>query len=1073
MSLTRIGDGEEFDPYADVPPPTVPPYDAAEPEDIYGGSVSEVADDAESPEDPDLTAELPGVELTPAHLTYLLDGGFTEDYLDLPHVAPLIRSFNSWEHIPEARRFAIDHTHEPTGIWFGHRDPKTDKISWQLRPDHPTVGDDGRPKKYTFRKGSGSPVGLVSAPLAVPPVNHTVLIIEGTKQARAVAAALAHDPSYVVVCIPGCQNGVTNGRLQDGISHVAKGAKQVIIVPDADAATNTYVYDAMDRLGKAIRARMNGRRNCVRFAQLVGAKGLTDGIDDVLAELPALERPAYLTELIDNAIPAPADVRPKKRPRGEDADEPMYFHPFAGGLRTKACAEAILDAANYAIDSESGVLYRWSVLTGLYEPDRNAGSQRGSAFVSDNLCDLLGDDYRSTFISSVEEMVRARLIADGRIIPEVPDTNGSLPVNNGLLDMETGRLVPYSPEVFVTAKLNVDFDPDAECLEFDAWLPEATSLSDGTNQAAIVLDAMSALLDTASGRRAPDIAPYLYGAPRAGKGTLGNDIIGTLIPPQFQTAMSLSEMAADRPVQNASLYRMLVNISGETRDEFVADTSVMKRVLGGDLITAELKYGKLWRFRNRAFCIFMGNDLPHVSDTTGGFTARLVPIRFTKSNVGQEDRGIGMRLRAELPGILNRLIEAWKARQSRGGTFLPPAAEATRAFAEATNPVSEFMSERVGVAPEAAWSGTGTVTTEWGTTKTDLYAEYTAHALSVGRKPMARKRFLDAITRAPFNVREGRTSDGRRVFGCKLLPVEESHVIGGTNGTLTIPPPTPPTGGGTLPFSAMLKAAAHNESAEAEAEGDDDDKDDNGGGSPITPDPTPTVPPTATSESIVNPFAVLAHTTPEAASATPTDATPTGSNGGSGRDHPALARMSVEFWRIVDERGVVVPKPTLTLASDNQFAEWGARQQYSGAVRRLSPVVTLAELAASLHLPPEMARAYLRAANPILKDCGVTLLERRLTTDGDLTSVDSYTGTFIKKTDKNAVSAQVGRAKRELTQLKRDKGVEPAAVRAAEQRYAALSEHLSEMKKVSEYLPVERQAFVIVRNPEFAATKEN
>lgn len=732
------------------------------------------------------------------------------------------------------------------------------------------------------------------------------------------------------------------------------------------------------------------------------------GLDDILASIPPLERPAFMLTLFDDAIPSPADVRPSRR--RVDADEHKFFHPYAGGLRAKACAEAIMDMAPLAVDAESGVFYRYNCDSGLYEADRNAGSQRGAAIICDALADLLGDDYRSTFVTSVAEIIQAKLHAQGKVIPEVPDTAGLLPVENGLLDMETGRLLPFSPDVFVTSKLAVVYDPDATCPEFDGWLPQATALADGTDQALILLDALTGLLDTAAGLRAPDRALYLYGEPRAGKGTLGNDIISAMVPREFQTSMSLAEMSANRPVQNAKLYRKTLNISGETPDAAIFDFATLKQALGGDAIPAELKYGRLWAFYSRAYMVFMGNDLPHFNDTSGAVGARLCPVHFTKSNVGQEDRGIGARLRAELPGILNRLLEARKARMARGGQFLPPAADAVRAFTEATNPVSEFMAERVEIAPNDAWVTPSSVSPEWATRKTDLYSAYTAFTASVGRRPLSRSRFLSAIERPPYRVREGRTADEARtrVHGCRLIDPEKSASISMSMGDGRV----------DIAVSEADLARAHAEAVTDRVighwnlpdtnNGNDDDQ--NGGGSSVTPSRTPTPP------------------TPNGNAAEPnTNSTPV--QGDEEAPHPALARMSDEFWMLV--RNVGTPVSPVDL-SDNPFRAKLAVQRREAVMAQVSASVTLTDLAATLRLPPEQARGYLRSVHEVLAAHGVTLLERRLGAPDTLGGDTTYLGEFVSKDHKSDLTTAVQETAKAVTVAKSELAKAEKVVRAAQ-----------------------------------------
>lgn len=813
--LPPLSDDDVPPDYDHYPEPDVPDADvrefAAAAETVAESQPSEDEGDATSEDSEAPTADAPyplhadghpGSPLTLRDRESLVaKRGLTETFLSTPHVAATVRSITDASQLPANMRWCVDA--DPTGILYLWTDPKTGAQVPQFRPNAPSSPD----AKYVFPKGSGSPVWLVSG--ALPDLKHTVYVVEGTNQSLAWASAYAHDPAVVVVAIAGCHGGVRNGVLHPGLAYVVRRASKVVIVPDGDVASNRRVYDAYTTLGDRIRGYMrahgDGRRSTVSFVQIhADADDPTAGADDLLSQTPELERHALLEELTALSISTPSEVRPpadrRRRPAStgasdEDTEAGVYFSQFGGGLRSKACAEAVLERHDLLLDLHSSVLYTYDTTEGIYVPDRNSGTKSPSAPIADVLTDIVGDDYRSGHVASVEDHVHKALMKAGRTLPEQPLTQGLLPTRNCLVDMETGETFPHAPEARVVAKLNVAYDTTAQAPTFEKWIREATLLSDGTDQMDIILDALTTLLDTAAGISQPTIALYLYGPPRAGKGTMGR-LIQAMVPVWAQTAMSLADMAVAKPFDTAVLYRKLLNISGETSDNYITDTALMKMIFGEDYLKGELKFGKAWTFKNSAATVFMGNDLPHFSDVSGATGARIQPLKFTKSHVGQEDRTLYATLEEELPGILNLIIEAWRARKARKGSFLSAAPEAVEAFIEATNPVATFMRDRVEKAPEEAWADprtgapTQSVEPEWGTTVTEMYTAYKAYVDSTGAGRLKRERFLKAISRAPFNIREGRTRDRqRRVLGCRLISEDDDAptiVMSTGNGTVDI-----------------------------------------------------------------------------------------------------------------------------------------------------------------------------------------------------------------------------------------------------------------------------------------------
>lgn len=177
------------------------------------------------------------------------------------------------------------------------------RVMFQARPDNPTVDNSGKPRKYVFGRGA-TPVLWA---LREVDGADTALIIEGTKQGLAGAS---YAPAGVsVYSIAGCRMWQIDGVPIPDLA-VLDG-KKVIIVLDADAATNPDVYGAGVGLTEALA--MEGAEK-VLFGRLPG--GGKSGLDDILASRPDNRRAVFMNRLIEGAKPKPADRAPKARKRG-------------------------------------------------------------------------------------------------------------------------------------------------------------------------------------------------------------------------------------------------------------------------------------------------------------------------------------------------------------------------------------------------------------------------------------------------------------------------------------------------------------------------------------------------------------------------------------------------------------------------------------------------------------------------------------------------------------------------------------------------------------------------------------
>jgi hypothetical protein len=182
------------------------------------------------------------------------------------------------------------------------------RTEYQAKADSPTKDQRGRVKKYIFRKDM---VPVLWALRPVPDAKR-IVIVEGTKQALAAASHAA--PDVAVYGIAGCRSWQKDGVPIPDL--MAADGREVVVILDADAATNPDVYAA--GLGLAEALAMEGATK-VKFGRLPG--GGKSGLDDVLAGRAPAGRAGYLARIIDGAKAKPADTKPKPRKKSADLPE--------------------------------------------------------------------------------------------------------------------------------------------------------------------------------------------------------------------------------------------------------------------------------------------------------------------------------------------------------------------------------------------------------------------------------------------------------------------------------------------------------------------------------------------------------------------------------------------------------------------------------------------------------------------------------------------------------------------------------------------------------------------------------
>lgn len=191
---------------------------------------------------------------------------------------------------------------------------------------------------------------------------------------------------------------------------------------------------------------------------------------------------------------------------------------------------------------------------------------------------------------------------------------------NGVYNIKTDELIPFSPEIVVTNKINHNYNPEAEC-----WIVDNT-----LKKLAVGDDEIIQLLKEAVGytffrRNELRKAFMLTGEKKNGKSTF-LAMLKTLLGEDNTSALDLKELG-DR-FSSASMFNKLANIGDDISDEVITNTAIFKKIVSGDRIRGELKGEKEFFFEPYCKLFFSANDIPKMKDKTGAVLDRLIIIPF-------------------------------------------------------------------------------------------------------------------------------------------------------------------------------------------------------------------------------------------------------------------------------------------------------------------------------------------------------------------------------------------------------------------------------------------------------------
>ncbi len=305
----------------------------------------------------------------------------------------------------------------------------------------------------------------------------------------------------------------------------------------------------------------------------------------------------------------------------------------------------------YSVSEDNFYQYRNGVYNHLSE------IELASILTSFSLVLTIGERITSNRIRSLIDRLKmeTKIQFKGKM-----NNDGFINLKNGLYDLSKKELIPHTPAVYTSIQLNFSYDANAKAPMFEKFMDEILG-----EKSEYVLNTISYLL-------LPDYSYQkvfiFFGSGRNGKSVL-TSVITNLLGKENVSSSSIHDLANNR-FSLITLKDKLMNLSSEigSRD---LETEMIKKLSGGDVITADRKYKEPLNFINTARLIINANELPRFSELNDAILERFVLIRFPK--IFRDDKvntNLINELIEELPGIFN-LVVTRDIRGGGGGVYYP------------------------------------------------------------------------------------------------------------------------------------------------------------------------------------------------------------------------------------------------------------------------------------------------------------------------------------------------------------------------------------------------------------------
>lgn len=274
-------------------------------------------------------------------------------------------------------------------------------------------------------------------------------------------------------------------------------------------------------------------------------------------------------------------------------------------------------------------------LLGIYQEDGpNMGTYSASGHEITRLCYEYVPGITQRGISEVEAILSSK----SERVFRTKDKN-LVPVNNGIFDFDTKRIIPYSKDYVFLGKCHVDYvqnpvspvihnPKDNTDWEIEEWVK---GLSDDPEVVNLIWEIIGACIR-------PNVswnkAAWLYSTQgNNGKGTLCT-LMRNLCGDENHTAIQLSDFSKDFALEPLVKASAIINDENDT-DVYIDKAATLKAVITGDVFQMNRKFKAAIAFQFKGFMVQCINGLPKVKDRSNSFYRRQLVVPFLKNFSGK------------------------------------------------------------------------------------------------------------------------------------------------------------------------------------------------------------------------------------------------------------------------------------------------------------------------------------------------------------------------------------------------------------------------------------------------------
>lgn len=229
---------------------------------------------------------------------------------------------------------------------------------------------------------------------------------------------------------------------------------------------------------------------------------------------------------------------------------------------------------------------------------------------------------------------------------EYRDNNQNyLNVSNGVVDLNTGAVLPHDPTRYFTYCLEFSYVPDADYTQSKAFMQFARSSLNYDNDSSKTIRLLEMIGYVLSSLIGAEKCFILVGASNSGKSVMLN-LVEKVAGDSNTTNIPINKLG-DR-FNLGELRYSRININREISGSEIKNTDIFKSICSCERLTGEQKYAAPFSFKCRCKLLFAGNCLPEIkkidSSNNDAIFNRLCILYFPNS-ISDEDKDLTLESR--------------------------------------------------------------------------------------------------------------------------------------------------------------------------------------------------------------------------------------------------------------------------------------------------------------------------------------------------------------------------------------------------------------------------------------------